>query len=692
MESGSFRRKFQNLMAIPLVMLTVLLSVVIVFGLLHPDSYGELAAIWSLGRRVLVLAAGIGLFLFLLLLLFTFLEKLHDAGQRKVLLCLCICAFLMQVFLVLRYPLQIWWDNTSVLTSAISIVTGEKSWFDVIYFNQVGHQNCFLLLTVILVEIARICRIPMSAYTIYFSLIDMVAMDLALVFAILLVKKTVSQNAARRTLLFALLCPGMYLWAGYYYTTNLSLFFISLYCYLLYLIWEKKRNPVLCFLFGAFAAFGMQLRMTVLLFILATVLFTLFKRPAAPIRTFACAAAGLTCMLIILNVSYQKLNPDYDEDARFPVTHWLMMAAQGNGEYNDADLAYTSSFETKEEKAAATKAEYFRRLKELGVGGTAALAMRKTTHNWSYGNHSYYPLFHRYDRLSDLLWTPDHQIMFYWEQVYHLTMLLCVLAGVLIRLALLFKRRRDQSYGAGFEAFLQIALVGGFCFYMLWETFPYYSVGFLTVFWMMSAEALDVLGNAAKGCILRLHGKKKHLAAAAAFCVCLAAVVVLSLSGISDGTSVKPVVTQKKLDRMISMKGAKKAEQTFTASRSFDTVSFWIGKEDMTSSGGGIYDIAITSERSGEVFRQRYDSRAMTRVDEFTVSFPAVEPAEGEKFSLSVECMETDGENALTLGGYDLPVEAYLYGSFYLDGKQQSGEMFFTVTSGGADDVIRLYD
>ena len=688
----SFRVKIQKLMGIPQFMLIALMATVFVFGLFHPDSFGELESVWSPLRRVVTLLCGIALFLMSFILLTGGLGRLRESRQRAVLGALTAVAFGVQLFLVLRYPLQIWWDNTSVLTSAISIVTGEKSWFDVIYFNQVGHQNCFLLLTTLLCALAEALHIPLGGYTLYFSLVDLAAMDLAVLFTVLLTARIKSPSAARKVWLLALACPGLYLWAGYYYTTNLSLFFIAVYCYLIRLAWEKKRSPLFYILLGIFTAFGMQLRMTMLLFVVATVLYACFRLPKAPLRAALFTAAGLAAMLFVLRFSYLKLNPDYSEDARFPVTHWLMMAAQGNGEYNDEDLAFTSSFPTKEEKAQATRDEYFRRLRELGVVGCLKLAIRKTTHNWSYGNHSYYPLFHRYDRLSDVLWTPDHKGMFYWEQVYHLAMLLLVLVQIAGSVAALVKDKGD-SRQAEFDAFLQIALTGGFCFYILWETFPYYSVGFLTVFWALSADGLEIIGKMCAKAVA-LTGRNRRFAFAAAGVAAAAALAVIASSFIQTPfpPTVKPVVTQKKMDRMLSMRGAKKAKQTFIPSRSFDTISFWISKEQPGQPGGGLYDIVISCERLGEVFRESYDTRNLTMVDEFTRSFPEVSPLQGETFTISIEEKETEGDNPLNLGGYDLPVEAYLYGDFSLDGTRQSGELFFTVTLGGPDGVIRLYD
>ena len=676
-----YRVKIQKLMWIVYLMLAVFLSVVIGSGLIRPDSFGTLRGVWSPAVTICMLGGGVLLFLLLLSAVFAGVFSLQEKTRFRLLLILTLAGVTVQIFLTVRYPLQIWWDNTSVLSSAISIVTGQKEYFDKIYFNQLGHQNCFLLLTVLLYKLARLLHVSKDALCLYFSLVDLLAMDGAAALMLLLLKKVKGTGAAQRALLFLILCPGMYLWCGYYYTTNMSLLFLSLYFYLAYLIWEKKRNPMVYFAFGLLAVFGCRFRMTMLLAVLATACYFVLKRPKAVLRMMVLTLLGACVMTALLRFADRKMVPDYDENERFPLTHWLMMAAQGSGEYNDADLAYTSSFETKEEKAQATRDEYFRRLSELGAAGVVKLCVKKTINNWSYGNHAYYPLFHRYDRLSDILWTPDQQCMLWLEQIWHLTSLLLTLAGVLFSARRLLKKAKEEGYETGFEGLLQIFLLGGFFFYLLWETYPYYSVGFLFVFVFLSADGLGAL-----------QGVKRIRKPAA-----LGAIPVLLLVGFLYfrtpwPESVSPVVTQKKYNGMYYLENGSSLSQTFKTSRRFDTITFWVTKKDLTSEAGGSYEISLSGEKSGEIFKESYDTAALTRVDEVTKTFPQVTPAGNECFTLSVKKISDTSDDPIGVGAYDLPIEAYMHGAFYEDDRELSQEMFFTVTDGGPDGVIRLYD
>ncbi|MBR4758810.1 MAG: hypothetical protein IK078_01495 [Lachnospiraceae bacterium] len=691
----SFHTKLQNLIWIVYVLLAVLLLTVIGFGIMHPDSYGELRSVWSGKKTLFMMVAGIFLFLFLLAAANYSMKKTEEKKKTAILMVLTVIGFALQLLFLLRYPIQIWWDNTSVLTSAISIATGHHEWFDKDYFNQLGHQNCFLFLTYILYRIADFLRIPKDDISLYYSLIDLAALDVSAFLSVLLAKRIKGGAAARRVWALWLLWPGTYLFAGYYYTTNMSLLFLMLYLYLICLAWEKKRNPLFYIVLGLITGFGCQFRATMLIAVVATVCYAVFKLPKAPVRTVLLTAAGTAVMILFLNFSYGKLIPDYNEEARFPVTHWLMMAAQGNGEYNDADLAFTDSFPTRAEKEKATKDEYFRRLKELGPIGCVGLAIRKTTHNWSYGNHSYYPLFHRYDRISDFLWTPDHELSFYLQQIFHISVFLLVLAGIVA--AAMGRIRKEQ---VDFAGLLQILLVGGFLFYMLWETYPYYSVGFLPVLFILGADGLGFLHDLTCALMKKTEPVLNRPNPAALFTRMGIAAVYLVPAGliiaIFAGTvfpeHVTPVVTQKKFHAMYYTGGAKKIEQTFVAERDFDTITFWLTKEHLDAGTGGEYEIILTGEKRGEVYREHYSSEEMNRIDEYTRTFPVVSVQEKERFTLTLQVLDEPEENRLGIGYFDLPIEAYMYGRLTADGVPVEGDLFFTLTCGGQDGVIRLYD
>ncbi len=743
----SFLKKVQNLIWIVYVLLAVLLLLVIGFGVIHPDSYGQLREVWSGKKTLFMMGAGLFLSLLLIATASYVMARMTPKKETGILIVMTGAALILQLILLFRYPIQIWWDNTSVLSSAISIVTGHHEWFDKDYFNQLGHQNCFLFLTVILYRIADFLHISKNHISLYFSLIDLVALDASAVLSALTALRIKDGMAARRVWAFWLLWPGTYLFAGYYYTTNMSLFFLTMYLYFICLAWEKKRSLVFYIALGLLTGFGCQFRATMLIAVIATVCYAFFRLPKVPVRAALLTATGAAMMILLLRFSYGKLIPEYDEQARFPVTHWLMMAAQGNGEYNDADLAFTDSFPTRAEKEKATREEYIRRLKELGIFGCVALAARKTTHNWSYGNHSYYPLFHRYDRLSDLLWTPDHELSFYLQQVFHLSIFVLVFAGLLARASdrwskgefrewlddcckvkhlrtdfeqdlyedarlaeKLVEEKRRREHPEEFEevierqvdfiGLLQILLVGGFLFYMLWETYPYYSVGFLPVLFILAAESLDWIFDMICALRQRFGEGSRYSGPTLLFARMITAAVYLIPAGliitVFAGTvfpaHVTPVVTQKKFHAMYYMGGAKKLTQTFVAERDFDTITFWLTKEHLDRNTGGTYEITLTGEKSGEVFREHYSTKDMSRIDEFTRTFPKVIPAGKEQFTLTLQVLDEPEDNRLGIGYFDLPIEAYMYGDLRADDETVDGDLFFTVTCGGPDDVIRLYD
>ncbi|MCR4691689.1 MAG: hypothetical protein K5739_10125 [Lachnospiraceae bacterium] len=701
------QKKIDKLILIPYVMLILFLVIVIGFGFVHPDSDGALRGVFSAPVMVLLLIAGVLLYLLVMGVLFRRLPGEEGKSPCYMLIIASVLAVGLQVFLTVHYPLQIWWDNTSVLTSAISNVYNMPECFDFEYFNQLGHQNCFLGFTVFMVFIGKLLGVSLAKLPLFLSLADVAAVDLSAAGILMILDRVKGRRAMQRVLIFMLLCPGTYLWCAYYYTTNISLLFASTYFFLYYACMQKEHSLKFYVCFGALAAFSSQFRATLLLCVIASLVFYLFRRPKKPLILLLAGGVGALIVICFLNAAYKEIIPDYDEEARFPVTHWVMMSFQGNGEYNDEDLAFTASFPTHAQKAEATKAELMRRIKEMGPSGVAALFFRKTVHNWSYGNHSYYPMFNRNDRLTDLLWTPDHFFSFYLQQIFHLTQLLLVLFGMGKALLTFGKREEKISY----DDLIRIFLLGGFCFYLLWETYPYYSVGFLPVLFYLSADGLAAVektagllfasgedaSNTAKSADTNALRKKLsgRGIAAAGVAVAAAAGILAIFAKTPFPATVKPVVTQKKFHSMYYMENGSLFTQSFVADRGFDTIRFWIGKKDLAKETGGLYDIMIEGEKSGRVFLERYDTRGMHSIDEFTRTFPRVNVQGSERFSIIItKVEEQDGNkdtNPLGIGAYDLPVDAYLYGSLCEDGTDTGMDMFFNVTDGGPDDIITLY-
>lgn len=108
-----------------------------------------------------------------------------------------------------------------------------------------------------------------------------------------------------------------------------------------------------------------------------------------------------------------------------------MMSAQGEGQYNSADDAFTGSFDTKAERTAADLAELRHRVGEMGPGGLLTLFRNKLRVAFSDGTDDYYALF----RTMQLPVPPPE--IYQWRQIGSLAFYLHSYHGLLMGMVLL---------------------------------------------------------------------------------------------------------------------------------------------------------------------------------------------------------------------------------------------------------------
>ncbi len=181
--------------------------------------------------------------------------------------------------------------------------------------------------------------------------------------------------------LFAVSPPFWFL-APAFYTDGLSMLFPVL-TYRLYQLAKdqphRPRRAGLYVLTGFAAAAGTQIKPTAAIALIAVLIDGLFTWDWK--KT---AALGLVCAAVIglgqaqLNASVSAhLDPAQTERLRTPLLHWVMMGLSDSGMYDPGDYDFTRSFEDREERDEAIRAEIGRRVAARGLSGMAELWSRK---------------------------------------------------------------------------------------------------------------------------------------------------------------------------------------------------------------------------------------------------------------------------------------------------------------------------
>lgn len=599
------------------------------------------------------------------------------ASIRKfIYLFLIILAIGIQIFLAFRYQVQLGWDNTDTITSAIGIVTNDADLFSINYFEIYRNQRCFLLTSALIVWIARGIGISYSQLPVALSLVDIFFVDFAMLISYFAVKELKGKESAEKLIIWMLINPGLYLWGSYYYTTNISLFTMCVAIFLLIRMWKKGQKWYVYFLSGMFFWFGIQYRATLVIVLVGAVAMAVLKKPYNLLKGTALIALGALVMQLTLNIAYATYIPVNDSENAFPVSHWLMMGAQGVGAYNDEDVFFTASQGTKEERAKADLELYKERLKKLGIKGSMELAVRKMTYNWSYGNHGYEPEFQYYDTLYDFLWGTKNTVILCYEQIYHLA-LICL---IIIALALSWIKGAKGIVDLAYLPF--VTLLGGILFYILWETNPYYSVGFLTVMLICSIDGVEGIAEVFKRIEVRCV-KPGHkgivgsiICIGIAVCVCLG--IFFANEYLYTGKGI-PVISQTKVCDVLFFNGDNTISQNFVADRDFDSINFWITKEKRKEDSTGIYEISLVGEERGTVFSEKIYNQDVYRTIDYEKKFDRVYIEDEERFTLKISTVEDDPDNRMGICFYNLPVDACSKGELLMDGRKIQGDLMFNV-------------
>ena len=181
---------------------------------------------------------------------------------------------------------------------------------------------------------------------------------------------------------FFLVSPPFYFLAPAFYTDALSMPFPALILWLYLLAKDEERRSrrlVLYVLLGMAAAFGVRLKPTVGIALIAVTLDGLltwdWKKTAALVGA---AALLLAASQAEMSWSmYRHVDRQTSEMNRTPLLHWVMMGLGSDGLYDPWAYEFTRSYDDPAERNAALREEIGARLKNLGAEGLAELQLEK---------------------------------------------------------------------------------------------------------------------------------------------------------------------------------------------------------------------------------------------------------------------------------------------------------------------------
>ncbi len=621
----------------------ILLSAYIFYGALDTlDGADALQEVLH-GKMVPVFLLGTSFLLgFLLLGLFRRLIPILEKHEKKAVPVLFGVMVLLQVLTVICVRTSLRYDHLKIFDTAVSLleqgVISDTHFSS--YFMKYPNNIPICLFTYFWLRLAELFRIPREVWMEYIKLVNLLFMNFGMWCGYRILRRHQSASAALRYLMLILVNPLWYLLGEMYYTSTISLAF-SMGAIWLFdsagrqeTLWKKYTQYALA---GILLAAGYQIRATVIITAAALLIYAVLR-----IRSFRRSREAFSVLAVLFGAvlmlgAYKTAERHYagfdPSQTGYPAVHWVMMSAQGEGQYNSADDAYTGSFSTKEERTRADLDRLKERLEQMGPGGLLTLFRNKLRVAFSDGDDDYASLFQTMREASPVqkyINGSRSDYLAVYLHSYH--SLLCGL----ILLALVWRAFRGKR---GFLDVIALNVCGAYLFYLIWEVDEAYSIPFMLMLLMLEAAGMEKLDGGFAKAREKLPALRLAPAAAACGLLMIAAGLVWVVSRTGAPVRNYSVLQDQETSKDLLLQT--EFSQTFRTGKAFDHIDLWVANWD-GAANDSIYELRILDEAGTEVARAQMPGAQMPCIDAYTVAFEKVIPEREQTYTIQVSLSNPD--------------------------------------------------
>ena len=650
-----------------LFLLVIPISAYILYGALDTLKYADVL-------EQLLPAKGKLLFLFLtsvlLLGLYTGVfrkcsEIFEKKGSKAIIGLFGVMIFL-QVLMVLTVRTSLRHDHLKIFDTAVALLqkdTIADTHFKE-YFMKYPNNLPLCLFTYGWLKIAAFFHIPKEYWMEVMKFVNLLFMNLGLFCTFSLVCQYRGKKIGNYVLLLLLVNPLWYLLGQMYYTSTISLA-CSMGAVWLFdrarreeILWKKYIQYVAM---GALLASGYKIRATVILtaaalFVYVVLTFQKIRVSRGAIGVFSVLFGGFLVMGAYgqLEKCYAGFDP---AKTGYPAIHWVMMSAQGEGQYNSADDAYTGSFSTKEERTEAAIMRLKERVEEMGPKGLLTLWRNKLRVAFSDGTDDYYALFRTMRKPSAV------QKYINGGRSDYLSLYLHSYHGMLMGLFMVSLVWRVWKRERNFLDIFLFNICGAYLFYLLWEVDNAYSIPFMLMFVLVAADGIAVVDKGLYQASKRIR-ITRFLPAVAGGGVLLTAIgtgVIVEQSG----KPVREYVVLQDQESSQDLLLQTEFSQTFRARKPFNHVDIWVANWD-GAGNDSVYDLMIVDKDGSEVARGEIIGAQAPCMAAYPVAFEKVIPKGEEEYQIKVqlrnkECAVKTDFLYYRSGVWDMYTEGALY-------------------------------
>lgn len=443
-------------------------------------------------NRVIVLVGAIAIIsvLFLLKMLF---NKLKDKTLVKISIIFGIILVVLQIVFVIYCRVKPSWDFGVIFYNAYNI---SNSVFDLpeYYYKFYPNNLGALLLFTAIFKIVSIFTVKEGVYLLVGCIFNIIMIDGAVVIMYVLIKNVFNLRMATLFGVLCILIVPMFTYSPIFYTDTITMIFSAAMLLLLYNFNNSRSNMRIFYLvaIGVVGAMGIVLKTNIVIPLVAVFIYVICTNKIVKgiVNNLIILAAFLLIFSGYKAVANYVMPIDYSE-AGLPMTHWVMMGLKNSGAYNEEDVNFSASFESKKEAQKANIQEIKNRLREYGAKGYLEFLTRKIKFTWNDGTYYSVNKLSREPLENNII--EEHVVgeknhpFIYFSQMSHLALI------TLIFISSLAAFKKKNSYR--FMQCTQIAIFGVFLFLIIWETRSRYLVCILPLMMFSAIGGLDYLGE-----------------------------------------------------------------------------------------------------------------------------------------------------------------------------------------------------
>ncbi len=684
-KTGTDRMNFWNgcKKAVYMILFVVVipLSAYVCYGALDTLKYADVLQGILRGKMIPIFLMGTS---FLLLLFFLGILKktlpILELHEKKAVPILFGIMIVLQILMVLTVRTSLRYDHLKIFDTAVALLekgTIAETHFSH-YFMKYPNNIPLCLFTYVFLKVASVFGIPEGYWMELMKLVNLVFMNVGLWCTYHLVCRYRSKRTGIVLLFFLLVNPLWYLLGQMYYTSTISL------AYSMGAVWlfdrarrqEKLwRKYVVYLLVGILLAAGFKIRATVIITIAALFIYAVLQLKNISTSKEAVSFLAVIAGLVMVFVAYGKLEERYagfdPSETGYPTIHWVMMSAQGEGQYNSADDAFTGSFDTKEERTQAAFGRLKERIQQMGPGGLMTLFRNKLRVAFSDGTDDYYSLFRT---MRETSWLQKYMnggrsdYLAVYLHSYH-----SLLMGLLLAAFVWRAFRGERSF---LDIFI-FNICGAYLFYLIWEVDHAYSVPFMLMFLIWAADGMQLFLQGYQMICEKTGVLRVVPGMASAGLVFVFAGVVLFVH--RAGVPVREYSVLQDQETSESLVLQTDFVQTFRTKKAFDHVDIWVANWD-GGANDSIYDLQILDENGNIVATGEIIGATAPCINSYTVEFEKVVPDREQTYQMQVHLKNPDCAIKTDFlyyqsGGWDM----YKDGALYAPEKIENVDLAFAV-------------